>query len=171
MLLDANQLKLEIFTYKEGLLSKVAHDLRIVAEKTTVTVDGERLEVRVDLNALSVASAQKNGTDDHGALSAGDKKKIRGTLQKDVLHTNRYPEAHFEGTFTLQDDGASVEGRLSLHGTTRNLTLPIKKQNGTWQGSVRLHQPDFGITPYSAMLGTLKVQAGVDIRFSAPVAT
>jgi hypothetical protein len=33
---------------------------------------------------------------------------------------------------------------------------------------VRLHQPDLGIKPYSAMLGTLKIQPGVAVEISVP---
>jgi hypothetical protein len=33
---------------------------------------------------------------------------------------------------------------------------------------VRVHQPDFGIKPYSAALGALKVQADVTVKVSAP---
>jgi hypothetical protein len=35
---------------------------------------------------------------------------------------------------------------------------------------VALHQPDFGIRPYRAMLGALKVKAGVVVRASIPAA-
>jgi len=33
----------------------------------------------------------------------------------------------------------------------------------------RLHQPDFGIRPYSAMLGTLRVDADVVVRVVIPL--
>ncbi len=37
-----------------------------------------------------------------------------------------------------------------------------------WTAEVRLQQPDFGIRPYRAMLGTLRVQPDVLIRMSVP---
>ena len=41
---------------------------------------------------------------------------------------------------------------------------------GTWRPGLKfeLHQPDYGIMPYSAMLGALKVQPKVKVVFSAP---
>ena len=36
---------------------------------------------------------------------------------------------------------------------------------------VRLHQPDFGIKPYSALLGTLKIKPEVTVRCSVPRAS
>ena len=34
--------------------------------------------------------------------------------------------------------------------------------------SLELHQPDYGITPFKAMMGTLKVKAEVIVRLSVP---
>jgi hypothetical protein len=37
-------------------------------------------------------------------------------------------------------------------------------------GRARIDQRDFGITPFSAMMGTLKVQPHVDIEVRVPLA-
>ena len=163
---DASSLELEVLTFKEGLLSKVAHDLRLVAEKLDASLVDDTVTATVDLGQLRVVCARKNGEDDHGALSAGDKTKISKSMQADVLHTKRHPEARFTGKVVRDDGQAKIAGRLSLHGAEKPFELELTQSDGRWKGEAKLHQPDFGIKPYSAMLGALKVQADVRVRVS-----
>jgi polyisoprenoid-binding protein YceI len=62
-----------------------------------------------------------------------------------------------------------ITGTLSLHGTARNIVLPVTfwtvgdtchAQAETW-----LRQTDYGIKPYSAGLGTIRVKDDVRISF------
>lgn len=166
---DGTGVTMEVFTYKEGLLSKIAHDLRIVAPNPQVQFDGESLKARIDLRELQIASAQKDGRDSP-SLSDGDKKKILKSLHKDSLKTGRHPEAVYEAVARFPDDThAELQGKLTLHGTTRDLPISLSKKDGRWVGEVVIQQPDFGIKPFSAMLGALKIKPAVRITFSAPV--
>ena len=61
-----------------------------------------------------------------------------------------------------------ISGELTLHGKTRPLTVAGQARDGRQVFEVSLHQPDFGIKPYSAMLGTLKVKADVKVRIAVP---
>ena len=47
---------------------------------------------------------------------------------------------------------------------TKALVARTTKVSERQQLELTLHQPDFGITPYRAMLGTLKIRADVQIR-------
>lgn len=166
---DATRADCSVFTFKDGLLSKVAHDLRVKVERFEVKVDGERVEATFDPKSLRVVCARKDGRDDHGALSSGDRAKIEGNIQKDVLATARHPEIRFSGTAKIEGERATVTGQLTLHGTTRTITVEGRREGGRWVGRTRLHQPDFGITPYSAIFGTLRLQPAVEIELSMPV--
>ncbi|MCB9599113.1 MAG: YceI family protein [Sandaracinus sp.] len=165
---DATRAECSVFTYKDGLLSKIAHDLRVKVERFEVKVDGENVEATFDAKSLRVVCARKDGVDSHGTLSSGDRSKIESNIQKDVLETSRHPEIRFTGKATIDGDRATVTGQLTLHGTTRPLTIEGRREGGRWVGRTRLHQPDFGITPYSAMLGTLKIQPTVEVELSLP---
>lgn len=168
---DGTGVTMEVFTYKEGLLSKIAHDLRIVAPNPKVQFDGESLKARIDLRELRVASAQKNGRDSP-SLSDGDKKKILKSLHNDSLKTRRHPEAVYEAKARFTDDThAELEGKLTLHGTTRDFPISLTQRDGRWFGEVTIQQPDFGIKPFTAMLGALKIKPEVRVTFSAPATT
>lgn len=170
---DATTATCQVFTFKEGVLSAVAHDLRLRAERLTIDVDEAAGTVRATFAAgsLRVDCAMKNGREDFDALSDRNRREIEGNIVDDVLHAKRHPEIVFRSTRVTtgtDDDERHIEGTLALHGTERPLRITARRQAGRWVTEVELHQPDFGIKPYSAMLGTLKVQPIVRVRVSVP---
>jgi hypothetical protein len=44
----------------------------------------------------------------------------------------------------------------------------VRADGDRWVTDLKLHQPDFGIKPFSAALGALKVKPDVIIRVSVP---
>jgi polyisoprenoid-binding protein YceI len=97
-------------------------------------------------------------------LSASDAATIDERIRDVVLHSDKHPKI----TFTAQGieiDKApwSARGTLTLHGTSRPLSAEIRSEGGRWIARIKLHQPTYGIKPFRAMLGTLKVKPDVDI--------
>lgn len=169
---DAEDAELLVLTKKEGLLSKVAHDLKLRVTRFELSLeDGEapRIELRCDAASLRVVNAMKGGRDAPELLSAGDRKKIEANIVGEVLHAKRHPEIRFVSTrVTRRGDTAEIAGTLALHGRERPLEATARRRGSRWVTEVSLHQPDFGIRPYSAMLGALKVAPDVAVRFEAP---
>lgn len=157
-----------VFTFKEGLLSPVAHDLRLQVTRFSVDVDAGAGSVTAtfDASSLVVDSPMKDGAENPSALSAADKHKIAAQIRDDVLETRKHPEVAFRSRSLRQrsDGGYDFDGDLSLHGVTRSLAGATQLVNGRQVLELTLHQPDFGITPYKAMLGALKIQADVRVR-------
>lgn len=150
-----------VLTFKEGLLSRVAHDLKLRAERVTVVATGGTVEVTVDARSLRVVCAMADGRESHGTLSAADMRKIEHNLVEDVLAAARYP------TITFRSDPLRpgvVSGALTLHGVTRRVTAPAHRAADLWTARFDLHQPDFGIRPYSAMMGALRVRPDVQVH-------
>jgi polyisoprenoid-binding protein YceI len=107
----------------------------------------------------------KDGAENPSALSASDKDKIAAQIRDDVLHPRKYPEVTFRSrSLTARADGGyDFSGDLTLHGTTRPLNGQTQLVAGRQTLELSLHQPDFGIVPFKAMLGTLKIQATVRV--------
>ena len=171
MRFDPTTAECRVFTYKEGLLSAVAHDLEIRVESFTIEIDETawRLEARFDPTSLRVVGAVRNGAVDPGELSESDKRTIEGNIVRDVLDAARHPEIRFTSdAATGRGDDLAVRGTLALHGHTRDVTVIARRGADGWTAEARLHQPDFGIRPYSAMLGTLRVKADVVVRVTLP---
>lgn len=169
---DASTAECLVFTFKEGLLSKIAHDLKIQVTRFTVTIDdaSQAIEAELDARSLRVLSAVKDGRDDAHALSEGDRTKIAGQIVTDVLHASEYPVVRFASTAVTPraDGGYDITGDLTLHGATRPVSTRTRLEDGRQVAEIVIHQPDYGIKPFKAMMGTLRVQADVRVRCSIP---
>ena len=112
----------------------------------------------------------KDGQEDWEALSRSDREKIESSMRDDVLHVRRHPEIRFRSTEIIDrgEDAFAIRGELTLHGTARPIHAEARRVDRGWQTEVTLHQPDFGITPYKAAFGALKVQPDVRVRVVAP---
>ncbi|MBK7539077.1 MAG: YceI family protein [Myxococcales bacterium] len=178
--LDASLAECRIFTFKEGMLSAVAHDLELDVTRFTIQIEGQidgqakgqaKVSARFETGSLRVLHAMRDGQAT-SQLSAGDRAKIEKTMADEVLEVRRYPDVRFDATATAagegEGEGFALAGELVVHGKARPLTVRARPQAGRLVAEVSLHQPDFGIKPYSAMLGALKVRPDVKVRISVP---
>jgi polyisoprenoid-binding protein YceI len=168
---DASSAEILVFTYKEGLLSAVAHDLELRAERFEIAVDEARRSVtaRIETGGIKVVCAMRDGAEQRNALSAKDIRDIEDNLAKDVLDTRRHAELRFESSSVTETAGGwELAGTLTVKGRARPLRLLARRSGDRLIAEVRLHQPDFGIRPFSAMLGTLRIKPDITVRVSLP---
>lgn len=158
-----------VFTFKEGLLSGVAHDLELALERFRVDWDSARVSATFELGSFRVLHAVVDGHPAPDALSDRDRRKIERTIADDVLFTSRHPDARFESSSVTSDgDGFTVRGTLTLAGAEQELSVRVRRENASYTAETVLDQRRFGITPYSAMLGTLKLKPDVLVRVRVP---
>lgn len=166
---SAANAKVRVFTFKEGLLSAVAHDLEIDVPVFKIDVEGETVQATFFARSLRVLHAMDGATPKPSALSERDKKTIESNIAGDVLQSARYPEIRFEGTAKRSETSeveALIEGTLSIAGRSRQVRIEARLDGEQWRAETTLHQPDFGIKPYSAMLGALKIKPDVRVTLS-----
>ncbi len=189
-----SQAETHVFTFKEGLLSSMAHDLRLKVTRWNLTWDTEAkvLEAAWDAGSLLVDCVMRDGREAAGVLGAKDLDKIAKSVREDVLTVARYPHIKFRSTRVAADgaDAWAVDGELELHGVKRTVSAratraaagspppgseadprrAFAREADRWVAEVTLHQPDFGIKPYSAMLDALKIKPAVRVRVSVATA-
>ena len=155
-------------TFRDGLAAQAGHDLTIEAVRWSGELDVAEdltpvsLTVKIDLGALVV----RDGTGGIKPLSDRDKREIAVSARK-VLSADRYPEATFSTTrLDHAPDGAggTIEGTLTLAGQSRPERLTVSQPGpGQYKATAKVRQRDFGIKPYSAFLGSLKVADEVQV--------
>ncbi len=132
--------------------------------------EDDHVEATFDARSLRVVRALDGGREKSGALSPDDRAKIERTIRDDVLECARHPEIRFVSTrITPRGHARAIEGALSLHGVTRRIEIVATPREGLLVAEAELHQPDFGITPYTAAFGTLRVRPAVRVRIAVPV--
>ena len=163
MLHDASTAECLVYTYREGLLAAVGHDLCLRVERFAVEVTGDAHAPTI-LGRFDAASLRAIGD-----VSPADARKIEGNAADDVLGARRFPTIEFRSTRVVRDgQRARVEGTLALHGSTRPIAFDAVADERDWRAEVRLDQRDFGIKPFSAMLGTLRVRPDVLVKIRVP---
>lgn len=171
--LDPSLLSCRVYAFKEGLLAAVGHDVALSVGKISMSLDGDRIQAIFDAGSLSVLHAMRGGAPHEGALSDKDKRTIEGYVREDILHSRRYPAIRFTSTSIARDDDSPdtfvVEGTLELHGRTKTIRVPLAQKGDQIVARAKLHQPDFGITPFRAMLGALRIQPHVEVEIAAPL--
>ena len=104
-------------------------------------------------------------------IDQGTRKKVNeNMLGPEVLHVSKYPEARLENIKLISTGKTSdrklpevvMEGDFTLHNTTRRIsaTCDLEEKNG-WnhlRGKFRIRQTDYGITPYTRVLGAVGVK-------------
>ena len=168
---DASTAECLIFTFKEGVLSAVAHDLKLRVGRFELELGDERaIEARFDARSIEVVCARMRDRDAPGLLSEADMRSIQQNLAGDVLDSGRYPEIRFSGRIAVQGDAPAISGNLALHGREQPIAIETRRDADRIIAGARIHQPDFGIRPYRAMLGALRVKADVVVHLSVPTA-
>jgi polyisoprenoid-binding protein YceI len=159
---DASTAECLVYTFREGLLAAVGHDLCLRVTRFTVEIaDDAAAAITAEFDAASLRAS--------GNLNATDAEKIERHTAVDVLDARRHPAITFRSTRVVRDgERARVEGTLTLHGETRPIGFDAVADAAGWRAEIRLDQRDFGIQPFSAMLGTLRVRADVLITLRLP---
>jgi polyisoprenoid-binding protein YceI len=169
--LDASSAQCVVFTFKEGLLSPVAHDLKIRVTKFVIDADEatRKITAQFDAASLRVVCAMNDGKEVRGSLTTANKREIEGNIVREVLDVPRYPAIRFVSTGVEEEGGAyAVKGKLALHGHERQVRVQVREDAGHYIAEARIHQPDFGIRPYTALFGALKVRPEVLVRIVVP---
>ncbi len=162
---EARLRTLHLFTFKAGLLSRVAHDLRLTAGSWSVGRDGDGVRARVALGTLAVDGAMRRGVLDPGALSARDRRTIEEALRDEVLDVGRYPEAAFDGRV----EGGALVGTLVLRGRSAPVRLDARRgPDGALHVDGELAPSAWGIAPYKALMGAIHLQDRVRVVAVVP---
>jgi polyisoprenoid-binding protein YceI len=161
---------IEVFTFREGALSALGHDLCLRASRFDIEVLADSVTARVDPSSLRVAGAMRGGTPLDGTLSDRDKAEIERNCAREVLEAHKHPEATFVSSEVRRAEGGwSVRGTLTIHGVAREGTFDVRRKDGKAVARIDVDMRNFGIKPYSAMLGALRVKPQVLVAIAVPV--
>jgi len=164
-----------VFVGKTGLFSALAHDHEIGVKSFSGRVvvpaagaGGGSLEMEVEAPSLAVLDKKP---------SEEDKKKIFNSMHNEVLESAKYQKITFKSVSVSDvkqngNDAYSfvVNGDLTLHGATKRIAIPVAAtvtpQLLRATGKYTLKQTDYGIKPYSAAGGTIKVKDEIVVNFN-----
>jgi polyisoprenoid-binding protein YceI len=165
---DAGTLSVE--TARKGAAAKAGHDLSIEVTAWSATIEAgtDSAHPRLELTAEARSLRVRKGSGGLQALGDDDLDSIRQTIDEDVLKGTAIA-FHSTGV-TASDDGSrlDVEGELELFGKAKPIAFELEVgSDGRLSGSATVKQSDWGIKPYSALFGALKVADEVVVVIDA----
>jgi polyisoprenoid-binding protein YceI len=97
---------------------------------------------------------------------------LAGSNALKSLHRKSFPQIVFETTdIERTATGYRLTGTVQIHGKTRDsvVDLDVEDTGDTWHMSadVQIRQSDFGVKPYSMLMGAMKVADVVAVSFTA----
>jgi polyisoprenoid-binding protein YceI len=159
---------LSVKTTRTGAAAKAGHDLliHVTAWHATLVVGADSTESSLALEADATALHVREGTGGMQKLGDDDRASIRETIDDDVL--KRKPIEFRSTAVQANGDRWTFQGELTLVGKTAPLSFDVTiREDGTVSGSAVVKQSDWGIKPYSALFGALKVADDVVVSVDA----
>jgi polyisoprenoid-binding protein YceI len=158
---------LRVKTGRHGAAAKAGHDLVIEVKswEGTLVVDDDPAASSVSLTADATSLHVLEGVGGLQALGDDDKADIRKTIDKDVLKKKAI--SFQSSSVSGGDAGLTVKGDLEMGGKTKPVDFVLTGDDGSIKGSATIKQKDWGISPYSALFGALKVNDEVTVEVDA----
>jgi Fe-Mn family superoxide dismutase len=161
---------LSVRTGRTGAAAKAGHDLllHVGSWEATVEVGEDPAQTSIVLDADPTSLRVREGTGGMQPLGADDRANIEQTIDDEVL---KRQAIEFRSTAVKAAAGGSrisVSGELSLNGTARPIEFDlIVGDDGTFTCSTVVKQTEWGMTPYSALFGALKVVDEIEVAIDA----
>ena len=150
--------------------AKLAHDLILspTSWRGTLNVDADNpaassAELSIDARSIQILESVGGVM----SLSDKDKGKIAKNMEEDVLQTNKFPQLTFQST-SVSGGGPNynVAGNMTVRGTTRPVNVALSVNGTQVHATASISQKDFGIKPFSAMMGAIKLRDDVDFELT-----
>jgi polyisoprenoid-binding protein YceI len=173
--LNASDGELVVRTGVAGRAARMGHRLIIAMTRWQATVTWAQndpaepvsAELVVDVDSFEVLRGEGGVM----GLSGPEKALARSHALKS-LNASRFPEIRFAAEQIIKTgDGYRLTGTLQIRGKSREHVIDLRTEDlgGSWQMSAesRVRQTDFGVKPYSLLMGSVRVADEVTVSFVA----
>jgi len=158
---------LAVRTGRLGAVAKAGHDLllHVTSWEGSLEVADQLADSTVEVTADGASLRVREGTGGIKALDDDDMANIEQTIDEDVLKRTAvsFRSTRVEPT----DEGLHVQGELTMLGATRPIAFDVVATGGSLHAQAVVRQTDFGMKPYSALFGALKVADEVEVTLAA----
>jgi len=158
-----------IKTARTGLGARAGHDLTIEVTRwrcDVVLATANPPESAVTMEAEVDSFEVREGTGGVKPLTDADRAEIKRTLRDKILHAGQNPTITFASTRVSGElESFHIEGNLTIVGVSKVVTVDGGLSDGRARGSATIVQSRWGIRPYSAFFGALKLRDEVEVEF------
>jgi polyisoprenoid-binding protein YceI len=154
---------LSVHTKRGGAAAKAGHDLELHVTRweAALDLDAGTAELTADGSSLRV----EKGEGGMQKLGDEDMENILKTIDDEVLEKRNIT---FRSAAVTGENGRyRVDGELELAGKTQPLSFDLTVADDAVSGTATVAQTRWGMKPFSALFGTLKVLDDVEVRLQS----
>lgn len=160
---DPQHTLLKVFVFKAPSLgAMLAHDLELHTTRVSLelNVDAQRAQIQANAKLWELKVRP-------GILNMLEWLECRRLMRKHVLRSEKKAQASFRG---LWERGGELSGEMSMlesaPGPFAAQLLDWKRSDGAWTVRVgaQFRQSDFGLEPFSNLLGVFKLRDEINIE-------
>ncbi len=158
---------LRVKTYRQGVAAKVGHDLviEVTSWEATLEVGEDPTQSTVVLSVDPGSFEIREGTGGMKPLTDKDRADIGKNMNDKVLRGKPIAFRSTSVEAAGGDGSLVVHGDLELAEATRPASFPLAVgADGRVTGKAELTQSEWGIKPYSGLMGALKVRDSVEVE-------
>jgi polyisoprenoid-binding protein YceI len=150
--------------------AKLAHDLILSPSQWsgTMNVDADNpaassASLSIDARSIQILEAVGGMK----SLSDKDRRDIGKNIDEKVLDTGKFPTLTFESTSVSgSEPNFNVAGNMTIKGTSRPVNVALSVNGNQVAARTSISQKDFGIKPFSAMMGAIKLRDDVEFELT-----
>ena len=170
--LDASDGELLLRTGVKGRAARMGHRLTIAMTRWRATVDWAGAEPAAAELAVETDSVEVLRGEGGVKGLSGPEKTLARSNALGSLDAGRFPEIRFTAeTIDKADDGYRLTGVLQIRGKSREHVIDLRTEDlgDSWRMSAEssVRQSDYGVKPYSLLMGSVQVADDVTVSFTA----
>ena len=157
---------LAVHTGRKGAAAKAGHDLvmHVTSWEATLELADDPESTSMELSADSTSLRVQKGTGGIQALGDEEKASIHKTIDDEVLTRQDIKFRSTDVQGAADGSRLSVTGDLTLAGKTNPVDFELViGGDGTLEATAVVTQTGWGMKPYSALFGALKVADDVEV--------
>lgn len=165
---------LAVRTKRAGAAAKAGHDLllHVTDWEATIAAGEDRADTTIELRADAASLRVIEGTGGIQELTDEDIAGIHQTIDDEVLRRERIEFRSTRVRAAGDGDRLAVEGELTIVGRSNPVAFELEvADGGELRATAVITQTEWGMKPYSALFGALKVHDEVEVAVEGHPAT
>ncbi len=167
-ILMVSLLLLASFSFKDSASWRIADDYSVSFKTKKAKGNFTKLQGEVVFAENDLANARFNVEIEVASIQAGNWLKTRHAKGGSWFDADAFPTIKFKSTAVRKKDNAYlVQGDLTMHGITKEISIPFDFKQNKFQGSFTVNRLDYEVGTIKGM--SKSVGTDIQIDLSVPV--
>lgn len=139
------------------------HSIKFTSNNPSGAFKSFKGKILFDPNNLS--QSEFDLTVDVNSINTGNGMKNKHALSDEWFDAKRFPEITFKSNLFKRDEsGYLVKGVMTIHGISKEMTIPFDFVNNTFKSSFKVNRTDFNVGSTKGMSAKASTKLTIDVN-------